>query len=225
MQFEAFQNKVDDKSIKLGGNQTIKTYDGYVFPLDFTDGLTYLRLRPSTDSEWDELPYIFMTSDTNWDLTIYDNDISDLTTWYDDVANESTPLKNLNFDQSSNYRHSTVAKHSINEQLNYFDTTSFETPDEDANMLLCMNTAIITIPDDNWERVSASNNTMRITPSITGGNVYDIVTPTVANGNTDDECVIIPPPDQSLNMTKSTPKPIKVSENKPDYESSQPLFG
>ena len=51
VQFEAFQNKVDGKSIKLGGNQTIKTHDGYVFPLDFTDELPYLRLQPFIESE------------------------------------------------------------------------------------------------------------------------------------------------------------------------------
>ena len=166
-----------------------------------------------------------MTSDTNWNPTIYDNTISDLTTWYDDVANESTPLTNPNFDQSGNYRHRVVAKYSTNEQLHYFDTTSFEPPDEDANILLCMKNAIITIPDDNWEHVSISNNTMSNTPSITCDNACDIVTPTVANGNTDDKCAIIPPPDQILNMIKPTPKSIKVSKNEPNYESSQPLFG
>ena len=65
VQFEAFQNKADDKSIKLGGNQIIKTYYVYVFPLDSTDGFSYLRLRPFAASEWDKLPHICMTSDTD----------------------------------------------------------------------------------------------------------------------------------------------------------------
>ena len=50
-----------------------------------------------------------MNSDTDWDPTFYDNNISDSTTWYNDVANEGTPLTNLNFGQTSNYRHRTVA--------------------------------------------------------------------------------------------------------------------
>ena len=70
---------------------------------------------------------------------------------YDVVANEDTPLINSNFDQSGKYRHTTVAKCSTHEQLHYFDTTSFEPPDEEDDILLCMNNAIITIPDDDWE--------------------------------------------------------------------------
>ena len=65
VQFEAFQNKIDDRSIKFGGNQTIKTHDGYVFYLYFTDGLPYLRLQSFTDSEWDKLPHVFITSATD----------------------------------------------------------------------------------------------------------------------------------------------------------------
>ena len=113
VQFEAFQNEVDGKSIKLGGNQTIKTHDGYVFPLDFTDELPYLRLQPFIDSEWDKLPHVFITSDTDWDPTIYDNSISDSTTWYGATTNEGTPLTNPNFDQRGIYKYRTVVKHSI----------------------------------------------------------------------------------------------------------------
>jgi hypothetical protein len=58
VQFETFHNKVDDRTNKLGGKQTLLTHDGYAFPLDFTDGLPYLRLRPFTDSEWDKLTRI-----------------------------------------------------------------------------------------------------------------------------------------------------------------------
>ena len=91
VQLEAFRSKVDDKSIKIGGNQTIKTHDGYVFTLDFNDGLPYLRLGPFTDHEWEKFPHVIMTSDTDRDPTMYDNSISDSDTWYDAVANEPTP--------------------------------------------------------------------------------------------------------------------------------------
>ena len=100
------------------------------------------------DSEWDKLPHVSITSDTDWDPTIYEYSISDSTTWYDTVANGNIPLTNPNFDQSGNYMHRTVAKYSTHEQSHYFDTTSFEPPDEDDNILLCMNNAIITITDD-----------------------------------------------------------------------------
>ena len=97
--------------------------------LDFTGELPYLRPRPFTDYKLDKLPHVFIRSDTNWDPTVYANNINDSTTLYDAAANEGTPLKNPNFDQTGNYRHRTVATHSMYEQLHYFDTNSFEPPD------------------------------------------------------------------------------------------------
>ena len=66
--------------------------------------------------------------------------------------------------------------------MHYFDTVSFEPPDEDENILLCINNAIITIPDDVCEIIpnhfpSNSNNTLA----------------TIS----DDECAIVPPPTEN----------------------------
>ena len=55
VQLEAFSSKVYDKFIKLGDNQTIRTQNGYAFPLDFNGELPYLPLRPFIDSKWNEL--------------------------------------------------------------------------------------------------------------------------------------------------------------------------
>ena len=38
-QIEHYGNKVDDKSMKVGGQQCIQTNDGYIFPLDIINGL------------------------------------------------------------------------------------------------------------------------------------------------------------------------------------------
>ena len=76
-----------------------------------------------------------MTLDTTWDPTLYDNNISDSTAWYDTVANEDTPLTNPKFDQTGNYMHIIVTKHYMYEQLHYFDTNSFEPQDKDDNIL------------------------------------------------------------------------------------------
>ena len=77
VQLEAFHNNVDDKSINLGGKQTIKTQDGHVFHLDVSDELPYLSLLSFTDTEWDIFPHVFMTSDTDYDPTVYDDNVSD----------------------------------------------------------------------------------------------------------------------------------------------------
>ena len=76
VQHEAFNNNVNDKSIKLGSLQQIETLDGYTFPLDFQDGMPYLPLRPFTDNEWEKLPHVFMTSNEDWDPNIFNNTIS-----------------------------------------------------------------------------------------------------------------------------------------------------
>ena len=58
-----------------------------------------------------------MTLDIDWDPTIYDNNISNSITWYDAIDNETTPLADPNFDQTGNYKHRTVANHSIQDQM------------------------------------------------------------------------------------------------------------
>jgi hypothetical protein len=54
-QFEAYKNHVDDRSMKFGGTQCIRTNEGYVIPLDIINGLPYLKMQPHTDTEWNEL--------------------------------------------------------------------------------------------------------------------------------------------------------------------------
>ena len=41
-QFEHYKVTVDDKSMKAGGKQCIRTPDGYVIPLDIVNGLPYM---------------------------------------------------------------------------------------------------------------------------------------------------------------------------------------
>ena len=77
--------------------------------MDYNDGLPYLPLRPFTDSEWDNLPHAFMTSDIDWDLITYDKNVSHSPTCYDTVTNDPTPSTNPNFDSTSDYTHRTVA--------------------------------------------------------------------------------------------------------------------
>jgi Reverse transcriptase (RNA-dependent DNA polymerase) len=82
-QMEAFKIIVDDKSRTLGGTQRLTTPDGYLIPLDFIGGLAYIKLRPPSDKELEELPHIILTSDVDWDPTCIDNttDISS-ENWY-----------------------------------------------------------------------------------------------------------------------------------------------
>ena len=104
-QIEDFKNDVNDKSVKVpGGLQRIRTNDGHVFPLNIRDGLPYLRMRPFTDREFDELPHVILTSDRDWDPSVLDHCFDDDDAWYDAISDlEEDPSANL-FDEYGNYR-------------------------------------------------------------------------------------------------------------------------
>jgi hypothetical protein len=86
-QLESFANDVNDKSICIpGGLQHIQTVDGYVFPLSIRGGLPYLGMRPYTDSEFDLLPHVILTSDVNWDPRVLDFAIDGNDAWYDAIS-------------------------------------------------------------------------------------------------------------------------------------------
>jgi hypothetical protein len=85
-QLESFANDVNDKSIHVPGLQHIQTVDGYVFPLFIRDGLPYLGMRPYSDSEYDSLPHVILTSNIDWDPRVLDFDINGNNDWYDAIS-------------------------------------------------------------------------------------------------------------------------------------------
>jgi len=85
-QMEWHKQLVDDKSLKVGGKQQIRTLDGYIIPLDIKSGLPYVRMRPYTDDEWDTLPHVILTGDDNWNPSVLDHELIDDETWYDAVS-------------------------------------------------------------------------------------------------------------------------------------------
>ena len=103
-QIEHFGNKVDNKSMKVGGRQCIKTLDGYILPLDIINGLPYLNMQKHTDKEWEELPHVVLTGEGNWDPTILDNVISDRDDWVNNIKDLDSGLINTPFDEFGNYR-------------------------------------------------------------------------------------------------------------------------
>ena len=73
VQLEEFGLEVNEKSVRVpGGLQHIKTPDGYVLPIQIKDGLPYVALRPYTDDEWETLPHIHWTRDSDWDPAVFD---------------------------------------------------------------------------------------------------------------------------------------------------------
>jgi hypothetical protein len=95
---------VDDKSIKVGGKQRIKTLDGCVIPLDVKSGLPYVKMRPYTNKEWNSLPHVVLTGDGNWNPSVLDHSLTDNEQWYDAVSDFPDAMEGSPFDAEGNYR-------------------------------------------------------------------------------------------------------------------------
>ena len=105
IQLEEFGLQVDEKPVRVpGGLQHIKTPDGYVHPIRIKDGLPYVSLRPYTDTEWETLPHVVWTRDSDWDPAIFDHEFDEGgEEWYDAMIDHAeNPHREL-FDEFGNY--------------------------------------------------------------------------------------------------------------------------
>ena len=107
-QLEHYNNKVDDRSMRVKGRQCITTLDGYIIPLDIINGLPYMKMCPNTDAEWEELPHVILTSGDEWDPSVLDHVLTDQEDWYDTLKEWDDDLLVTPFDQFGNYRGRTV---------------------------------------------------------------------------------------------------------------------
>ena len=70
---EWFNCKVDDRSKVVGGDQRIKTPDGYVFPLFIESGLVSMHsIWVATDDDLQQYTHVFFTSPDIWDASVLD---------------------------------------------------------------------------------------------------------------------------------------------------------
>jgi hypothetical protein len=61
--------------------------DGYQIPLQFKNGLAYLPCRKPSESELGVLPHVVMTSDVDWDPSLYHNVIDNMDDFHDPTLN------------------------------------------------------------------------------------------------------------------------------------------
>ena len=135
-QIEWFKNDVNDKSIKVGGQQRILTNDGYVIPINIRNGLPYMLLRPYTNKEWDDLPHIILTSDVEWDPTVLDEDFKDNEKWFDAQTSLDTGPNSTLFDANGDYlKRTVVGEH----DMHFFDADSHNELDNEDLIHYCVN--------------------------------------------------------------------------------------
>jgi hypothetical protein len=110
---EWYKQDVDDKSRHAGGKQRIKTIDGYYIRINIQSGLPYVSQRPYTDSEWNTLPHVVLTSDTEWHPSVLDNNLDDDEEWYDALSDLPADPTNQLLDQFGNYRQRTIVNRHV----------------------------------------------------------------------------------------------------------------
>ena len=124
LQMEAFGADINDRPRSLSGGKQRILMDGYQIPLQFKNGLAYLPCRKPTADEIGLLPHVVMTSDVDWDPSLYDNVIEDMDDFHDptlDFIDHDNP-----FNECGEYRHRTVATHTLIEgEEEFFDACTF----------------------------------------------------------------------------------------------------
>ena len=62
--------------MRVGGSQCIRTNEGYVIPLDTSNGLPYMKMQPNTKKEFEDLSHVILTSGDEWDPKVLYNTIT-----------------------------------------------------------------------------------------------------------------------------------------------------
>lgn len=113
-QLEHYNNTVDDKSVQVGGTQSITTLDGYVIPLQIEQGLARLSIRPFSDHDWDTLPHVIMCHDLEWNPSVLDHTYDlDNDTWFDTFRAVDTTSPQPQFDEFGDYRFRVSVQHAL----------------------------------------------------------------------------------------------------------------
>jgi hypothetical protein len=107
-QLEAHKQAVHDRSIKVGGKQRIETLDGYFIPLYICQGLPYMSIRPYTDTEWESLPHVILTADTDWNPSVLDHEQEDKEEQLNVMEDLPKLMPDLLFDEYRDYRNTHI---------------------------------------------------------------------------------------------------------------------
>ena len=78
IQLKEFGLQVDKTPIQVPHRrQHIKTPDGYMHPIQIKDGLPYVSLRLYTHTEWETLPHVIWTHDSDWDPAVFHHEFDE----------------------------------------------------------------------------------------------------------------------------------------------------
>ena len=61
----------------MQSRQVIETPEGHIIFLSIQSGLAYMESSYPIDQDWETYPHVYMTSNYEWDPTIFDNSHND----------------------------------------------------------------------------------------------------------------------------------------------------
>lgn len=64
-----------------------------------------MTICPYTDTEWDNMPHVILTTDTNWDSSVIDHELEEGKEWYDTMQDLPDIEHDLLFDDVGDYKH------------------------------------------------------------------------------------------------------------------------
>ena len=132
-QLEYYENLVDDKSVKFKGTQCIVTNDGFKIPIRIKNDLPHIPLRPCADEEWDTLPQILLTSDTDWDPIVLDCPAVDSQEWIDAQSDFSDTLNSPLFNEFGDYKKREIVS---SHDLCFFDSNTYPHEEDIEDVIL-----------------------------------------------------------------------------------------
>ena len=194
-------------------------------------------MRSYTDTEFESLLHVILTSDVGWDPQAMDFDVEDDENWYD--ATSDNVDQSVLFDEFGNckgrkpdleissadtwYDTLTLDQHARNEvveatfvcaqyahRVHHFDNDDFKKA-----VLLVNDTEIIDAPN-----LTEDDDNDNIVPHVVPPDkVVDDNAPNLINNNAD----VVPPDKDVGDDIKDAPRTFKVKD--PEYEKLRPLFG
>ena len=250
-QLEKHGNKVDDRSMRIGGRQSIVTNDGYILPLDIINGLPYLPMsRDFTDKEWNELPHVVLTGGGEWDPRCLDNRLSQQENWKDILHDLDKGLAQTPFDEHGDYLHREHPKAKItipddDEEISIATPSSHSDSDDSSQSTLGSDDGSLLLEDDDSvfkesrkSRKANFRECFSLASNLNRRYIYsDEITETTAEETTyasssdesdDDSSVLSGGSDDTddlINEAQKAPKvPRQTKKTKIDYAQYRPYF-
>ena len=127
IQLEHYKNVVNEKAPSVSGDKpSITTVEGYVIPITIRDGLAYIKMRPYTDSEFDELPKVHMTNQRTWDPSTLDYAVPN--DWSESVDKDTDYFRESLTDEAGNVKAAVDREHDEDNMEQEHEEDNLEQP-------------------------------------------------------------------------------------------------